>query len=188
MSIQKRLRHRVTHKRSAHSGRMIGYYRGAKVTWWRRGDQQVMLSVVWPNGSRWDVGPCGTHSRAGEILTARKVDVMSFLKKVDVSQAQGAHPLYIAEGILKQMPAIVEYLSMEQWPDGTARERSSLLVIVESQMVKVCLTDRANNRSLWRAGPTLDECLLAMEVALQNDECDWRQSAPKGEYGGKKKR
>lgn len=188
MSIQKRLRALCTNRSRPDQSKLVGYYRGARVTWSRRTDGEIFLTVRWPNGASWQVGPCGRHSRAGEVLVRRKGDVMSFLQKVDVRMAEGPHSVFIAEGLLKDLPAIVEYLSMETWPDGTDRERSSLLVIVESRMIKVCLTDRANSRSLWRANVSLEECLLGIEAALQNNDGDWRKSAPKESYGGKRKK
>lgn len=188
MSMAKRLNARRSGKRGRHSDRLLGYHRGGRVTWSVDREGYTWIVVRWPTGSSWTIGPCTPLRDAGSWLRNRRVELMSFLKKLDHVAGVGPHELYIADGMLIQMPAIMEYLAIEQYEDGTKRERSSLLVIIESGLVKVCLSDRANNRTLWRSSPSIEDCLMNIETALQSDTADWRRSAAKTVYGGKPKR
>jgi len=188
MSMAKRLREMRTQSRRAAQPLFVGYHRGGKVTCSVDRDGYSWLRVRWSSGASWTLGPNPPRHDLGSWLRKHKVALMSFLKKLDHVAGVGPHELYIGEGMLATLPAIVEYLSLETFEDGSKRERSSLLVIVESGLLKVCLSDRQNARTLWRSGTSLEDVLLAMEVALQTDVADWRKSATKTVYGGKAKR
>lgn len=78
---------------------------------------------------------------------------------------------------------LLDHLSQGTWPDGSARERSTLTVFCEDGIVKVCLNDRDAACSLFRSGETLIECIESIGKALCGDAvCDWRG------WNGKKKR
>lgn len=109
---------------------------------------------------------------------------MSFLSKV-ADKANGAHVVTTrVTGMLDKLEAVREYLTSEKYPDGSSRERSTIMLFVETGVVKVCLTDRDQSRQMWRAGQSLEECLQELEDALQSNVQDWRAQ----NYSGKKKR
>jgi hypothetical protein len=115
-------------------------------------------------------------------------DVMSFLqKRSGGGDSGGTGPGRVA-GSLAALPGVLEYLSSSKYPDGSARERSTLLVLIEHGVVKVCLSDRDQSQSLWRSGESLEDCLLSLEEALTGTHADWRTSSGGGGKGSTAKR
>lgn len=84
-------------------------------------------------------------------------------------------------------PGIVEYLTATVYPDGQAREPSALIVVSDGSSWRVCLSDKDNGRTLWKAGVTLLDALQAVEEAVKADDPGvWRQSAAKSPKGRKR--
>ena len=111
---------------------------------------------------------------------------MSFLNKVSEPVGSVGVP-GIASGQLAALPALFEYLSGDRYPDGSPRERSTMTVFCEDAVVKLCLSDRDQGRTLWRSARTLEDALLALEGAIQDGTADWRRSGSyKGSVKGKK--
>jgi len=79
-------------------------------------------------------------------------------------------------------PALWEFLSCDAWPDGQERTLGSLTVFVEEGLLKVCLSDRAQEMVAFRSGCDLADCLSSIDSGLQDGSLDWRQ----GKRGGKK--
>lgn len=84
-------------------------------------------------------------------------------------------------------PALAEWLSAQQYPDGTARETSTLLAFIEGGLYKGCLNDRDNARGLWASSGSFEGLLEALEGHLQAGTGEWRQSAPRQGARGKKR-
>lgn len=80
---------------------------------------------------------------------------------------------------LDKYPALSEYLTTPVWEDGKARITATLLLFVEDGMVKICVNDRANERSLWRAGETVEDALRAIETGLAGGTTGWRRNVPR---------
>jgi hypothetical protein len=81
-----------------------------------------------------------------------------------------------ARGILERLPAIWTMLTLAKWPDtGKRRQTSSLSVFVDAGVLKVSLNDKDGGQSCFVTGGTLDDCLEALERALQEDRTDWRK-------------
>lgn len=81
-------------------------------------------------------------------------------------------------------PVLVEYLSCEQWDDGTARQSSTLLLFIEEGCFKLCLNDRAASRKAWVSGRTAEEAFSTLESALAAGGVEWRQDKPSGRRKG----
>jgi hypothetical protein len=84
------------------------------------------------------------------------------------------------------LPAIWEYLTTFSWDDGSERAASTLLIFGEPGVIKVCLNDRAVEMSLWAAGSSLGEALLALEQALASGTGEWRVKSQAGGSSRKK--
>lgn len=112
----------------------------------------------------------------------RKGDIVSFVQKRTAPvgpAASGAGQLGATCAVLGSMPAVLEYLTLAKFEDGSPRELSNLLFFVEDGRIKGCLNDRANECSLWRSGEDLLDVLKAMDEALQSGTADWRASKGK---------
>ena len=78
------------------------------------------------------------------------------------------------------LPALFEYLTEGVWEDGTERETATLLFFLEDNMVKCCLNDRAEGRTLWASAISFPDALRRLEEQLAGGSPDWRQSKGKG--------
>jgi len=59
---------------------------------------------------------------------------------------------------------------------GKAREPASITLFCEAGQLKACLTDKQNERLLFRSGSGVEEILDAFEKALRDPGADWRPS------------
>lgn len=99
------------------------------------------------------------------------------------SVASGATQL----GDLSTWPMLIEYLTATQYPDGGTRQVSSLIIVADSSSWRGCVSDKDNDRTLWRSSATLEGLLLELEQALAADDpSSWRQAG--GGFKGRKKR
>ena len=83
-------------------------------------------------------------------------------------------------------PQLIEYLNAAAWDDGSPRETSTLMLLIEDGWLKVCLNDRAVGRSLWQSADTLMDALDALEDHLVAGTGEWRVKKPFGSTGRKK--
>jgi len=83
-------------------------------------------------------------------------------------------------------PQLLEHLVLDKYPDGTARQTSSLVVLCDGSQWRVCLSDKDNARVMWKTGTTVTEALDSIELALlEDDPSHWRRSA---EASGKRRK
>jgi len=113
---------------------------------------------------------------------------MSFLRKhqADPSSSSG-QPSEDKEFKL-QYPALSEYLTCPLYPDGTARQLSTLTVFREDGWWKACLNEKDQGLVLFVAEQGFGTLLEALELLLQEDRPPWRKSTSKrgqGAYGKK---
>lgn len=83
-------------------------------------------------------------------------------------------------------PTVFQYLTDAVWDDGSPRETSTLMLLVEDGWLKACLNDRAMGRSLWVTGDALADVLAALELHLASGSGDWRVKKPFGATGKRK--
>jgi hypothetical protein len=83
-------------------------------------------------------------------------------------------------------PVLWEYLTTARFEDGSHRETSTLLVMVEQGRVKACLNDRDAGRSLWASADGLETALRHLEAALGDEGADWRYYKRGDRAGGKR--
>lgn len=128
--------------------------------------------------------------RAFRVLPFSRLesDAMKFLRKV--AAAEGTKSVVVCEDARLWSlahPALWEYLTEQQWEDGTARETAMLCVFVEEGMFKACLQDRALARSLWASGGSPDDVLADLEEILQSgDDSRWRAARQQGKGKSRK--
>jgi hypothetical protein len=103
--------------------------------------------------------------------------VMSFLKRaVPAAGAGGGGAAFPDAAFAKDYPALYEYMTAQQWPDGTTRKTSSVTLFCEDSQLKVCVTEKNDGTVLFAAGKTLKSALAALEGLLTSAETPWRVS------------
>lgn len=85
-------------------------------------------------------------------------------------------------------PALYEYLTLDVWDDGSARQTATLLTFCEGSVWKGCLNDRAQERSLWASAVTYDGLLSELDTRLVNGSAEWRKPGQFGKGKNPKKR
>lgn len=85
--------------------------------------------------------------------------------------------------LAERSPTLGHFLCDECWPDGEARQRSTLVVFVEDGTFKACLSDKDSGTSLWASCKSFDDLLEALEARLTDDRPDWRKARKKGAKG-----
>jgi len=87
----------------------------------------------------------------------------------------------------KRFPCLHEWLTLDQWEDGTARAPSTLMLFLDDGRPKGCLSDRDEGKVAFVAAWTFTDVLTALEEGLLADSLDWRsnQRRPSGNQGKK---
>lgn len=84
-------------------------------------------------------------------------------------------------------PTLLEYLTTTKYPDGSPRETSCVVITADASGWRGCVSDKDNQRTLWKVSETVEGLLLALEAALMADDpSDWRQSSA-AKWKGKKR-
>ena len=76
---------------------------------------------------------------------------------------------------LRKFPILVDYLGQDTWEDGSVRETSTVLCVMEDGVFKACLIDKDADRTLWVSCGALQGLLPALEARLGNPGADWRK-------------
>jgi hypothetical protein len=103
---------------------------------------------------------------------------MSFFKKPGATVGGGGKGAGRVEDKdwSKEAPTVLAYLQEDVWPDGEARQRSSIILFVEDGMLKGCLSDKDSAMTLWASSSSFWGILEALEGRLTEDSPDWRKA------------
>lgn len=125
----------------------------------------------------WDVWECLSHSDRRTLL-------MSFLKRPqqEVAGSSGGQPR--DPEFQSQYPALFEYLTATQFPDGASRRTSSLTIFAEEGSFKACLNEREGGYALFVTEGRFLAVIEALELLLQEENPPWRKSRPPGRPKG----
>lgn len=102
--------------------------------------------------------------------------IMALSKPATVTADNGRLGAPVDSTARAVFPAVYEHCTGETWDDGSPRTTSSLLVFYEAGLWKVCLNDRATERTGWATGVTPEAALESLERMLASDGMDWRKS------------
>jgi len=77
-------------------------------------------------------------------------------------------------------PSITDHLTELRYGDGAPRVTSTLLLFCDQGVLRVCLNDRDNNRSVFFTSESIEGALLSMENALATNTVEWRSRGQNG--------
>lgn len=134
--------------------------------------------VLWTEAGRSATVRAAGPERIGE-------SVASFLRRATAvgggGLAGGAFP---DAKFAKQYPALFEYMTVSQWPEGGDRKPCSLTLFAEDGVLKGCVSEKNDGLVLFGTGRTLEALLAALEGLLAGPDTPWRKSgggvAPRG--------
>lgn len=159
-------------------------YAEADVLVFGSGRAEVVLLGV-PIIARLPVDVVDGCPRLALPAASKRADVVALRKIVTAAGSPSSGGPGVEDA--KSWPTLVEYLTCTAYPDGQPRVPSALVIVADSSGWRGCLSDKDNQRSLWKVSPTLEGLLLALEEAAAGDDPgQWRQSA-EGKWKGKKR-
>lgn len=77
---------------------------------------------------------------------------------------------------MARMPNLWEFITANQFIDGSARTAPTLTFFLEGRLLKACLNDRAEGLVAFATGTSLVALLEALDEGLAADTLDWRKS------------
>jgi hypothetical protein len=80
----------------------------------------------------------------------------------------------------QRYPTLAAYLVETAYEDRAPRTTSTLLIFCENGILRMCVNDRDNNRSVFFTSECVEGLLMAAENALCSQTADWRT---RGNYG-----
>ncbi len=100
---------------------------------------------------------------------------MQYIRRVTDAEVKGpsggsAEPADLA----LLAPALVEFLTVSTWEDGSARQVGTAMLLVDGKVWKAWVHDRDGKRSCFISARTPLELLSADEDVLANNGGDWR--------------
>ena len=104
---------------------------------------------------------------------------MSFLRKHQGDPSSSSAQQSEDSEFKLQYPALSEYLTCPQYPDGSVRQLATLTVFREDGWWKACLNEKDQGLVLFVAESRYGTLLEALELLLQEDHPPWRKSTVK---------
>jgi hypothetical protein len=104
---------------------------------------------------------------------------MSFLRKQVGQDASGGQGSFVDADFQKGYPALTEYLTVPQYPDGSPRALATLTLFREDGLWKACLNEKDQGLVLFVAEGRFNVLLEALELLLQEEHPPWRKSTAK---------
>jgi len=74
----------------------------------------------------------------------------------------------------RSYPTLAAYLTETKYQDGTPRVTATILIFCENGVLRLCVNDRDNNRSVFFTSETVEGGLLAAENAIATNTAEWR--------------
>lgn len=111
-----------------------------------------------------------------ELLQAVEREIEAMLEKPVGRKLAGAEGGGIEDAEwFVNYPTLYDHLTQTKWPDGTARELSTVTLFADGGVVKVLLKDRALGHCLWAASKTFSDVFAVLEGLLNDPGADWRE-------------
>jgi len=111
---------------------------------------------------------------------------MSFLRKHQEESSQSSGPSSVDQEFKLRFPALSEYLTCPQYPDGSVRLLATMTIFREDGWWKCCLNEKDQGLVLFVAEARFETLFEALELVLQGDQVPWRKSTVKRGPGQRK--
>jgi hypothetical protein len=150
--------------------------------WWSFGIEVYMRDgwlFAWRNGWTGQPTDCRMAQMGGLVgrpllaLIERMAEEM-LAKKANRVSKDGEVAQLVDEEFKTNYPVLFDHLTQTKWPDGSARQTSSLLIFTIDGQVRAMLRDKEASECLWVTLPSLWLVFDALEAKLNDAEADWR--------------
>lgn len=114
-------------------------------------------------------------------VNEEKERVEDMLRKPKPGERTGpVEPVFNDADFKATYPQTTDHLAAVRYEDGSPRVTSTLLIFCDTGILRVCLNDRDNNRSVFFTGETVEAALTSMENALAEGTVEWRSRSQSG--------
>lgn len=104
--------------------------------------------------------------------------VMSVLRRRDAAGGGNSVNGVVSKCALAAThPGLFEFITADCYGPGEPRVPGTVLVFVDSGLLKACLSDRDQGLVAFVSGASLQALLRAIEDGLRGDNLDWRQAS-----------
>lgn len=159
-------------------------YSEGQMLYFASGLVEVILSAL-PIVVRLACGVAGGRFR-WHVAEALRREMCVALKKITQTPGSSS-PSGPGASDAEQWPNLWEHLTATKYPDGSDRQTSAVIIVADAAGWRGCVSDKDNNRTLWRTADSVEGLLLALEEALAADDpTAWRQAG--GGFKGRRKR
>lgn len=167
-----------------HTSHSVWTHFGRFMVEWCSFGVQVYKLAGWHGGWEWSER-FSTTSHLGEYFLEGRTVASKWIKAAVAKRAK-AKPgsLQMDPTLGKDRPALTDFMTDLEGPDGGVREPSALMVAITADGVRAGLKDEDCGGWCWREGHTLQDALDAIEKALQAGEGAFR--GPRQQKGKKK--
>lgn len=166
-------------------------------TWWWQQGFRVWASedMLWVSKTDRFGKPCrpfvcvpdGVDPAEGAWLYVEGL-VCEMLRKPEGSAAGDRPGITLVDvKFKKDYPTLWDYLTQQQWDDGSARETAGLTMFVQDGLFKALLKDNDAGQCLWVAAHGFFDVLAALEKQASAPVADWRVDRKRPALGGKKR-
>jgi len=84
-----------------------------------------------------------------------------------------------------EFPNLYDHLFATTYEDGSGRMTSTMLIFSENGVLKLCLNDRDNGRSVFITATEFLSLFSVIETGLASNSLDWRSRRQSGDNGNK---
>jgi len=74
----------------------------------------------------------------------------------------------------KCYPNLTAHLRDARYEDRTSRVTSTILIFCENGVLRMCVNDRDNNRSVFFTAATVEEAFMKAEDAIATNTAEWK--------------
>jgi hypothetical protein len=94
------------------------------------------------------------------------------------SKTGGPPPSESSAGFLRDFNDLREFLCATSWPDGSARQPGTLLVMTGGSKWTLKVRDPNGSRYAFYSANTLPDAMAGLDLGLGADDLDWREDKP----------
>lgn len=119
--------------------------------------------------------PWSRSAKRRRVAPVLEDPLVQYIRRVVGAEVRGPSGGAPEPGLLRtSAPAILEFLTIAAWEDGTVRQVGTIMVLVDGLVWKAWVHDRDGRRSCFVSSRTPEDLLAAVEEVLANGGGEWR--------------
>lgn len=96
------------------------------------------------------------------------------------SAAPDGSAVVLPEKDREKFPALVEFLSLTKYSDGSSRQPGTVMLFVDAGRLKACLNCKDEGLVAFVTLEGIGDAMARLERAITDGRCDWRKARDRG--------